>query len=457
MRLLLPILIVLLAGPLHVHASGEARPHVNVLFLLTDDQRADTLRALGQRGIQTPHLDRLARAGTTFTAAHIFGALQGAVCVPSRAMMLSGRSLFRVAENLRDTPTWPARFRHAGWDTFITGKWHNTPASVPHSFANGRSIFLGGMTDQNAIKVRDLIAGSGLGPERTVRQPSSELFADAAVEYLQRRGQQPDAARRPFVLYVAFTSPHDPRTPPGTYLDRYRSQPPPLPANFLPEHPFDNGELDVRDEKLLPRPRPTDALRAELAAYYGMITHVDSQIGRILDALEAAGDADRTVIVYAGDNGLALGSHGLLGKQNLYEHSTRVPLIVAGPGIARGHRTDALVYLLDLPVTLCELAGIDAPAGHEGRSLVPLLERRTRRGRDVLLTAYREVQRAVTDGRWKLIQYPRIDRVQLFDLRRDPHEIRDLSAEPRYADERDRLRTLLMREQRFWGDPLAPQ
>jgi arylsulfatase A-like enzyme len=429
-------------------APTTARP--NVLFLLTDDQRADTLRAFGNRHIHTPNLDRLARAGTRFTEAHIMGAQQGAVCVPSRAMLLSGRSLFRIREDLRDTPTWPAQFRQAGWHTHLNGKWHNTAASIAPSFSSGHAIFLGGMTDQNVIKVRDLSPNEPLGPERTVRQPSSELFADAAVRFLTER---PPAT--PFVLYVAFTSPHDPRTPPAEFLTRYRADRLPLPANFLPQHPFDNGELEVRDEKLLPRPRDPAAVRREIAAYYGMISHVDAQIGRILDALEATGQASNTYIVWAGDNGLALGSHGLLGKQNLYEHSTRVPLIVAGPGIPKNRRTDALVYLFDLAPTLCELGGVPPPPGSEGRSLVPVLQGRDRSGRETVFTAYRDLQRAVRDRRWKLIEYPKAGRTQLFDLRRDPLERTDLSTNPRHAQQRGRLETELRAAQREFGDPRA--
>ncbi len=422
----------------------------NIVFLLTDDQRADTVRAFGNRHIHTPHLDRLARAGTSFTEAHIMGAQQGAVCVPSRAMLLSGRSLFRIREDLRDTPTWPGQFRQAGWHTHLNGKWHNTANSVAPSFSSGHAIFLGGMTDQNVIKVRDLPPNAPLGPERTVHQPSSELFADAAVRFLTER-----PAETPFVLYVAFTSPHDPRTPPAEFRQRYHADRLPLPGNFLAEHPFDNGELEVRDEKLLPRPRDPKAVRREIAAYYGMISHVDAQIGRILDALESTGVASNTYIVWAGDNGLALGSHGLLGKQNLYEHSTRVPLVIAGPGIPRNRRTDALVYLFDLAPTLCELAGVPPPNGCEGRSLVPLLHRQTRSGRDTVFTAYRNLQRAVRDQRWKLIEYPKVGRTQLFDLRRDPLERTDLADAPRHAGQRARLEGELSRARQEFGDPLV--
>lgn len=425
----------------------------NILFLFSDDQRADTIRALGNRHIRTPHLDRLVREGTAFTQAHILGALHGAVCVPSRAMMMSGRSLFHVREDLRDTPTWPGEFGKAGWTTFVTGKWHNGTESAIRSFSMGRNVFFGGMSDQNHVKVRDFGPDGVPGPERITDAPSSETFADTAIAFLRSlRAEDP-----PFCLYVAFTSPHDPRTPPPEFAERYRRRLPPLPPNFLPRHPFDNGELEVRDEKLLPWPRTPDAVRREIADYYGMITHVDTQVGRILKALGDSGRADRTLVVFAGDNGLALGSHGLLGKQNLYEHSTRVPLVLAGPGVPRRRRVDTLVTLHQLAATLCDYAGIPAPAGAQGTTLLPWLamERPPGTPPPVLLTAYRDVQRAVTDGRWKLVEYPKARRLQLFDLHADPEERHDLSDLPEGARRLGPMLNLLRSEQIHAGDPLA--
>ena len=155
------------------------------------------------------------------------------------------------------------------------------------------------------------------------------------------------------------------------------------------------------------------------------------------------------------DHGLAVGSHGLLGKQNLYEHSMRAPLILAGPGIPEGRRDDRFAYLFELHPTLCELAGIELPEGSgvEGRSLLGAGGGR----RGSVFTAYKGVQRAVRDGRWKLIRYPRIDRTQLFDLAADPHETRDLAGDPAHVVDRWRLTGLLGEWQASVGDaqPLA--
>jgi arylsulfatase A-like enzyme len=430
-------------------AGAAARP--NVLVLLTDDQRADTLSAAGNRPVRTPNLDRLCRQGMVFTQAHIMGAMQGAVCVPSRAMFLSGRSLFRVPDNLRGVGTWPQQLGAAGYQTFITGKWHNQAPALAASFGAGEAVFLGGMTDQFQVPVQDLAPGGGLVNRRTNTVFSATLFADAAVRFL--RGL---TNASPFCLYVAFTTPHDPRTAPPGFHAQYEARRMPLPPNFLPEHPFDNGELRVRDEQLLPWPRTPEAVRGEMAGYYAGITATDTEIGRILAALDATGRRSNTLIVFAGDNGLALGSHGLLGKQNLYEHSMRVPLVVAGPGVKAGRRSDVLCYLLDLAPTICELAGVPVPAGSDGISLVPVLRGGRVRGRDTLFSAYREVQRAVRGDRWKLIEYPRLGRTQLFDLKRDPYELRDLAGRAELRPRIEALRARLATMQVALGDPFAP-
>ena len=293
-----------------------------------------------------------------------------------------------------------------------------------------------------------------ISPQHTlVELPKSEehsvkLIADAAVEFL--RGQSGAA---PFLCYVAFNAPHDPRLAPQSYHDRYNAHRPPLPANFLPRHPFDNGALEIRDEQLAPWPRTPEIVRQHLADYYAAIEHLDAQVGRILDALEASGQAEKTLVVFTSDHGLAIGSHGLFGKQNLYDHSMHSPLIIAGPGIPKGRRIDALCYLLDIFPTLGELAGVPGPEGSEGRSLAPILAGRQRTGRDSIFTAYADTQRAVRDERWKLIVYPKVHKTQLFDLRNDPGEMHDLAEDPNHAGELERLTELLRDWQGRLDDP----
>jgi arylsulfatase A-like enzyme len=415
------VLILWLALGLGVTARAAPRP--NILLLLTDDQRADTLAALGNDHISTPHLDELVRSGTTFTRAYCMGSLQGAVCVPSRAMLYTGRTLFRVQDKLESQPTWPAAFGRAGYRTFLTGKWHNGGPSALRSFQEGRAVFLGGMGHPFSLPVQDFDGKGAFTPRRTEPRHSVVQFADAAVEFLRR--QKPG---EPFLACVAFNLPHDPRVSLPEHVALYDANAPPLPANFLPVHPFDNGWMTGRDEALAPWPRTPEVVQQHLADYYACISLLDEQVGRILDTLRARGLFDNTLVVFTSDHGLAIGSHGLMGKQNLYEHSMRAPLIFAGPGIPKDQRRDALAYLYDIFPTLGDLAGVSAPAGNEGLSLAPVIRGAKPAVRDAVFTAFMDLHRAVRDDRWKLIVYPQINRVQLFDLQADPDELKDVSA-----------------------------
>jgi len=420
-----------------------------VLFVFADDQRPDTIAALGNSHIRTPVLDALVRRGFTFSRAYCMGSMGGAVCVPSRAMVHSGRSLFRAQSKLADTTTLGQVLRGAGYDTFGTGKWHNGNESFLRSFEAGKSVFFGGMSDHTAVPVRDIGPDGALTEQRVGDEFSNTLFADAAIEFLEQRKSD-----GPFFLYVAFTAPHDPRQAPPGYIDMYDPDELPLPADYMPQHPFHNGWMTGRDEALAAWPRTRSVIRSQLAEYYGLISHMDHEIGRLMAALKRTGQADDTVVVYSADHGLALGSHGLLGKQNLYDTSMRAPLVVAGPGVPHG-QSDELVYLFDIFPTICEVAGAGVPDGVEGISLAPHWRGDAEVKRDMLYTAFGKVMRAVRGDRWKLIRYPKINRTQLFDLLDDPHELNDLSA----AEEYEALAEQMMRELRAWqrrfGDRVA--
>lgn len=444
------LLAILGCGLARAAAESPAR-RPNILVLFSDDQRADTIGALGNSDIRTPHLDQLVRDGTSFTRAFCMGSLQGAVCVPSRAMLLTGRTLFRVHPQLENQTTWPEKFAQAGYRTFITGKWHNGAASVVRAFSAGKAIFLGGMSppDPASMTVQDLSLGRALVNQRPAGKLPAELFADCAIEFLRDRKNQAN----PFLAYVAFNLPHDPRIAPREYHERANARKPPVPANLLPRHPFNNGDMSGRDELLAPWPRTPEIIRQHLADYYASIEFLDAQIGRILDAVRENGQRENTIVVFASDSGLAIGSHGLMGKQNLYEHSMRAPLIFAGAGIPHGARRDAMCYLLDIFPTLGALTAVAPPKGSEGESLVPQLAGAAQvKGRPAIFTAYGKVQRAIRDERWKLIVYPQLNHTQLFDLRDDPAERSDLAAQPEHRPQVERLTALLGAAQRKLGD-----
>ncbi len=434
-----PLVLVCSASAAEELASHK-RP--NILLLFTDDQRADTIGVLGNEMIITPNLDRLVQQGYVFNNAYTMGGDSPGVCRPSRNMLLSGRAYFRF-QNAQPTgirkprkyasaekPNVPDSMKAAGYETYHRGKIGNTARLIHPRFDHTKYVPVHWQSKNG--------------------QPG-KVVVDEAIAFL--KGRKTD---KPFFMYLAPSEPHDPRISAKEYRDRYDRDKIPLPENYLPVHPFDNGEMTIRDERLEKWPRSAGAIRRHLHDYYAMITGLDYHIGRLIQALKDLGEYDNTIIVFSSDNGLAIGSHGLMGKQSLYEHSVKVPLVIAGPGIPRG-RSDALVYLLDLYPTFCELAGAPVPAGLDGKSLMPIITGRSEKLRDTAFFAYRHLQRAVRDDRWKLIRYPRINRTQLFDLAADPHETRDLSADPAGARRIESMMGLMRQWQRQLGDsaPLA--
>lgn len=445
-------------------AQSKGQPErPNFVFLFTDDQRFSTLHALNNPAVHTPTMDRLMERGTTFTRAHIMGGTVGAVCAPSRAMMLTGQTLFHVDASIvrpaeakpgaaKPYDLYPEILRRAGYRTFGAGKWHNGPQTYARCFTDGASILFGGMSDHRKVPVQDYDPEGKYPKERTreATKFSSELFTDAAVQFLESH-----QSGEPFFLYVAYTSPHDPRMAPQKFVDLYPPEKIEMPENFLPEHPFDNGEMRIRDENLAPFPRTPEEIRRHIAGYYAMISEVDEQMGRVLEALERTGKARNTIVLFAADNGLAVGQHGLLGKQNLYEHSVRVPLVIGGPGIPAGARRDGFVYLHDLFPTICELAGLPVPETVEGKSLVRAITENAS-VRDSVFYAYRNLQRGVCDGQWKLILYQvnGKETAQLFDLAADPLEKNNLAGDAGQAERLRMLRTRLKEWMQSVDDPM---
>jgi arylsulfatase A-like enzyme len=412
--------------------GGEPRP--NVLLVVTDDQRWDTIAALGNEEIRTPHLDALVRRGMVFRNAYCMGSMIPAVCAPSRVMIMTGRSLWRIPQHTAAAfagPTLGGVFRAAGYQTLYIGKRNNT--------------FLAGNEAFETVVYHD-------DAEPAARERSSQFMAERTLQWLRQR--QADGEQRPFLIYLGPPVPHDPRVAPPEFMALYDPARLSLPRNFMPTHPFDNGALRVRDELLASHPRTPEEMRRHLADYYAAISCFDHELGRILQELQQEGALEHTVVVFTSDQGLAVGGrHGLMGKQNLYEH-VKPPLVLAGPGIARGECL-ALVYLFDLFPTLCALCGLEPPADLEGRSLAPLLQQPAEGLREWLFAAYGDCQRMVRDERWKLIAY-RVGterHTQLFDLQRDPEELTNLAEDPAFAAQRARLEELLTRARAEFGDP----
>jgi arylsulfatase A-like enzyme len=432
MKLLIPSFLLLAAAAALQAADAPGRK-LNILHIHADDHRPDGLRALGTPELNTPNLDTLVAKGTTFTRVYTQGSMIGAVCTPSRTMMLTGRSWQRIpkapgaAANAQEPATFlPKVVGAAGYQTYHNGKAGN-------AFTQGIQAF-----DINL---------NNKGP----RENASALMADETLAFIKTRSEAREP--RPFYIYLAPPVPHDPRTAEPRFHSLYDPEKLPLSPAFLPMHPWDNGEMSVRDEKLAPWPRTPEDTRKQLAAYYACITGLDHHVGRIFEALKASGEWENTLVVFSADNGLSMGDHGLFGKQNLYEFGgMHVPLVIAGPGIPKA-RSEALVYLMDLFPTFADYAGANLPDGVEGNSLRPLLEGKTTQLRDALYTGYRDCMRAVRNDRWKLIRYPLVDKTQLFDLQADPRELKNLAEVPQHAEKVAEMTRLLEREMAAYGDP----
>ena len=435
MKYIIALLISLLLAPLAplvaLKAAEKAKP--NILHIHADDHRADGARALGNPMLQTPNLDSLVERGMTFTHCYTMGSNIGAVCVPSRTMMLTGRSWRRIpgasdaVPNAGDPATFlPRVIQAAGYQTWHMGKYGN-------GFPAGLSEF--------QTTIRD--DAGGKTPEDD-RAHCSQRLADSTINFLKTRSAAHE--EKPFYIYIAPPVPHDPRSAEPQFHALYDPVKIPLSPAFMPQHPFDNGEMTVRDEKLAPWPRTEADTKQQNADYYSCVTGLDHHIGRIFAELKASGQWENTIIIFSGDNGLSLGEHGLFGKQNLYEFGgMHVPLIIAGPGIPKG-KSEAFVYLMDLFPTFADFAGAKIPDGVDAKSIVPILNGKQTKVRDVLYTAYRDCQRAIRDDRWKLISYPLVDRTQLFDLSNDPHELTNLADKPEHAAKLTELTELLKKE-----------
>jgi arylsulfatase A-like enzyme len=467
-----------------VAMAVEPRP--NFLFILTDDQSPETIGAYGNEICQTPNIDRLAAEGLRFNDAHHMGSWSGAVCTPSRTMIMTGRTLWRIPgangpgltqdkKFRREAAelSMPALFNRAGYDTFRTCK-------------NGNSY-----NEANQLFTVSKIATNRDGTEAH----GSAWHGDQVMEFLQQREKKAEQ-RNPFLIYFGFSHPHDPRNGTAELLEKYgadnRGAPqtpnpkaPPLPNNYLPAHPFPHGHPGLRDEEKVQgvlKARDEATIRNELGREYACIENIDNQIGRVLEKLTAMGELENTYVIFTSDHGIAVGRHGLVGKQNLYEHTWRVPFIVRGPGIKPGSQASGYIYLLDVLPTLCDLAGIDVPQEVEGESFRDVLEGKTDRIRDVLYGAYcggtKPGMRAVKSDGWKLIEYDVLDgqvrETQLFNLADNPrewlveHQSPDLQKllgihpkseqvnladNPIFAEKRKELELLLAGEMQRLGDP----
>ncbi|MCP4451356.1 MAG: sulfatase-like hydrolase/transferase [Planctomycetes bacterium] len=439
--------MVFLAGLISANAAAAPKKP-NILFIFADDQCHQTIGALGNDEIQTPNLDRLATSGVSFRNTYNMGGWNGAVCVASRAMLNTGRMVWRAraaektkySQVIAKGQTWSQLLKKAGYETYMTGKWHVKikPEEIFDHVVHERP----GMPNQTREGYNRPTEG-----ELDVWSPFdqsfdgfwkdgkhwSEVLADDAESFLKNAAK----SDVPFFMYLAFNAPHDPRQSPKKYVDMYPQEDIKVPVSYQPLYPYKDDigcGPGLRDEKLAPFPRSEYAVRVNRQEYYAIISHMDAQIGRILAALEKTGKKDNTYIIFSADHGLACGNHGLIGKQNMYDHSMKPPLIVVGPNIPKNEQREALVYLQDVMATTLDLANVAKPEYVEFNSLLPLIEDAKKASAyDAIYGCYvADRQRMIRVDDMKLIVYPRAKRLRLYNVGSDPLELDDLSSNPEY-------------------------
>lgn len=490
-------LSLLFTGILIISCSPQAnspkqeKKQPNILFLFADDMTYHAINALGNEEIHTPNLDKLVKGGTTFTNAYNMGGWNGAVCVASRAMMISGKSIWNAKqfiENWKEgdstlvQQTWGQQLQAVGYDTYMSGKWHvEIPADqvfqeVKHIrpgmpkdagffgpirewIKNGKQKAWGDIMpagynrplnkqDQSWSPSDTSFGGFWAGGKHW-----SEVLKDDALSFIEMASKK----ENPFFMYLAFNAPHDPRQAPASFVDQYPLENISIPPNFLPLYSDKDsigcGRL-LRDEALAPFPRTELAVKVHIQEYYAIITHLDEQIGKILKALEAQEELDNTYIFFTADHGLAVGRHGLIGKQNMYDHSIRVPFLMVGPGVPANKKVAASIYLQDIHPTSMALAGA-AQYNSDFQNLLPIASGESIKSKyNSIYGCYMDYQRMIRKDGFKLIVYPTLKKVKLFNVSIDPHEMNDISKQAAYQEKTKMLAKELMQLQKDMNDEL---
>jgi choline-sulfatase len=465
----LAILLALTVAASPLSSTAQAAPQKpNILFLFADDLTYEAVRAFGHTDIDTPNLDRLAARGTTFRRCYNMGSWSPAVCIASRAMLITGRHVWdaqsvhpKLNAERENGVLWPQLLAQAGYETYMTGKWH-IPTDAARCFQTVGTVRQGMPKDSAQAYNRPLEGkpdlwradDSDLGGYWTGGKHWSEVTAEEAIGFIK----QDNRSRKPFFMYVAFNAPHDPRQSPREFLDRYPLERIALPRAYQADYPHKDDigcGPSLRDEKLAPFPRTEHAVKVHRREYYALITHLDTQIGRILDTLETSGLAENTLIFFTADHGLAVGNHGLMGKQNMYDHSVRVPFIVSGPNVPKGQTRDAAIYLQDVMPTTLALAGAKKPAHVFFNDLHPLIaDEKQPSLYPAVYGSYLQLQRSVTHNGWKLIHYPKTGANRLYHLETDPLEKSDLANEPAQTERISMLKEKLSNLQTTLHDKL---
>jgi N-acetylglucosamine-6-sulfatase len=460
-------------APLAAGAAEASRP--NIVFITTDDQRWDAMSGMGHPFVRTPNMDRLAREGMRFAEAFVTISL----CAPSRACYLTGAYAHTHGVRTNEgseigpgTPTFAQALQRSGYETAFLGKWHQAPRNNPRpgfdywfSFT-GQGVYVDPEVNEN-------------GRTSKVKGYMTDILTDRAVAWLEKSRQ------RPFCLCLWHKAVHGPFTPAPRHESLYADAELPKPASFddtLEGKPAWQRAVQVRGQQRaewlknrntpvpdrLP-PQKWDGRRKSMLDYFRALAAVDESIGRVLATLEATGRLDNTIIVFASDNGYFHGEHRRGDKRLAYEEALRVPLLVRYPRAAKaGSVCNDMALNIDLAPTLLDFAGAKTPASVQGRSLRPLLEGRTpgdwrqeffyeyfqERGSAGLPTML-----AVRTKQWKYVTYPDLNDIdELYDLRNDPREMKNLALDGAHRKTLDEMKAELERLKRETGyTPMKPR
>ena len=455
----------------------------NILFIMTDQQRWDCLGANGNQIIKTPHLDRFAKQSANFT--HCF--VQAPVCVPSRASFFTGRYPHSHKNRVNYTPLdrrevlMQARLKQAGYVTTSIGKLHYYPPTPQEARRTGFDFVELHDAVPSLDKYSDYIKWrkendpqhkryhralaknipSGENPYRQaldIKYSETTWIAQRTKHHIKRLEKND----KPFFLFCSFWKPHSPFEVPMPFDSMYNDVTIPLPGQLSLEQ---IGKLPLPLRLLILRGRPVyETDRAKLQwmyrSYYGAISHIDSEVGGILQVLEETGQADNTIVVFSSDHGDQLLEHGLMGKNCFFDSSVRVPFMIRFPPTIKPGQYNELIESIDLLPTLFELAGLPEPYENQGRSLVPLIAESEReyKKREAVFSE-NVIPEVITSGklnfqfqkgigiknvrhpdakmvrtrRWKYIYYPEGD-AELYDLKNDPHEMHNLADHPEQTE-----------------------
>ena len=434
----------------------------NVLFIAVDDLRPE-LSSYGQSQIISPHIDRLAASGTRFERAYCMVPTCGA----SRASLFSGRRptpdrfvrfTAKIDEDSPNTTTLHSQFKNNGYETYSLGKilhfpddqsegWTESPWRPNRDDPNIHAEIKGWNNPSNLEELIEQSRNKRL-PFASFDVDDNDLGDGKTASEAVRRIHALAQKDSPFFLAVGFFKPHLPFNAPKKYWDLYDNVPIDLPENYFvpqgaPDEAIHNfGEL--RNYAAVPKTGPVsnEMARTLIRGYYACVSYTDAQVGRLLDALDATGLSENTIVVLWGDHGWNLGEHTLWCKHCTFETSMRAPLIIRTPGqiqSGKGNSTQALAEFIDIYPTLCDLAGIESPDHLDGESLVPLMRDSSYKGKGFAIGRFRNGDTIRTD-RWRYTEYTAsqdagegsvVSRM-LYDHSKDPDENRNLANLPEY-------------------------